>query len=103
MAFLSFSTLGIVAAVLAVFGVWHESIRARETANRVALDACRRSSLQLLDGTVALAALRPRLDRTGFSLERTYVFDYSAGGGSRATGFLIMRGREVRHVGFEAG
>lgn len=100
---LSFSTLIVVALVLAVLGIWYESARVRETANRVAAELCRRQSLQFLDGTVALAALQPRLGRNGLRLQRTYVFDYTTAGTARATGFIVMLGREVRHVGLESG
>ena len=74
-------------------------MRAREAANRVAVDACQRRSLQFLDGTVALAKLRPRLREGRLRIERTYVFDYAVAGVERATGFVIMLGHEVQHVG----
>lgn len=99
---LSFSTLIVILAVAAALVVWHDGARAREAANRVALDACRRRSLQLLDGTVALTGVRPRVDARGFRLERTYVFDYAPGQEGRASGFVILDGREIRHVGFES-
>lgn len=75
-------------------------MRAREIANAVAMDACRRRDLQFLDGTVALAGLRPRVGKSGVRIERTYVFDYATGGTERASGFLIMLGQDVLHVGF---
>lgn len=102
MFFLNWSSLLVVAAALAVVGVWYESARAREAANRVAVDACRRRSLQFLDGTVALTVLRPRLGRGGLRIERTYVFDYAGEGGARSSGFIIMLGDELRHIGFDS-
>jgi hypothetical protein len=98
---LSFSTLILMVLALGAFAVWHDGVRAREAANRVAIDACRRRSLQFLDGTVVLAGLRPRLDRTGFRIERNFVFDYATDGVGRASGFIIMLGDEVQHVGLE--
>jgi hypothetical protein len=86
--------LGLIA-----FAVWNDGMRAREAANRVAVDACERQSLQFLDGTVALAKLRPRIGKGGLHIERTYVFDYAVDGVHRASGFVVMLGREVRHVG----
>jgi hypothetical protein len=74
-------------------------MRAREAANRVAIDACGRRSLQFLDGTVALTKLRPRLDDGRLRIERTYVFDYAVDGVERASGFVIMLGHDVQHVG----
>jgi hypothetical protein len=91
--------LTLIGLALAALGIWNDSMRAREAANRVAVDACRRRSLQFLDGTVALAKLRPRFDEGGLRIERTYVFDYAIDGVERASGFVIMLGREVQHVG----
>ena len=98
---LTFSTLILVVLVLVALGFWYDGWQVREAANRVAMDACRRLSLQFLDGTVALAKLRPRLNRAGLRIERTYVFDYAAGGVARASGFVIMLGHEIQHVGLE--
>jgi hypothetical protein len=75
-------------------------MRAREAANRIAIDACERRNLQFLDGTVALAKLRLRMGKGGLHIERTYVFDYAIEGTDRATGFVIMLGYDVQHVGF---
>ena len=96
---LTYSTLLLLALALIAIGLWHDGMRVREIANRIAVDACRRRSLQLLDGTVALAKQRFRIDRHGPHIERTYVFDYTTGGVGRASGFLIMRGDAIQHVG----
>lgn len=98
-----FSTLVWLVALLAAAGLWYEGARVREAAQRVAVELCRSRSLQLLDGTVALARLKPVIDRTGLRLERTYVFDYAVDGMGRSSGFVIMLGRELRHVGLESG
>lgn len=99
---LDYSTLIVFMLLAAVVGVWYDSIRVRETANRVAAEACKRRSLQMLDGTVALASLRPRFDfRNGPRIERTYVFDYAVDGVLRSTGFIIMVGHDVQHLGLE--
>lgn len=99
--YLSGSFLALVATLLAAVAVWYASMRAREAANRLAADACRRRSLQLLDGTVALSGLRPRLAEGGLRLQRTYVFDFTADGVSRASGFIIMLGRRMQHIGLD--
>jgi len=97
-----YSTLLFLMLLAAVVGIWHDSIRVRETANRVAAEACKRRELQMLDGTVALATFRPRFDlRNGLRIERTYVFDYAVDGVLRSTGFVIMLGHAVQHVGLE--
>lgn len=100
---LSYSMLLALVVAVAVLAFWYDGSRAREVANRIAADACRRRSLQLLDGTVALAALRPRIDRYGLRMERTYVFDYAVEGVQRSRGFIILLGQEVQHLGFEGG
>jgi len=99
-----YSTLLFLMLLAAVIGIWHDNTRARETANRIAADACRRSNVQMLDGTVALASLRPRFDLAhGLRVERTYVFDYAVDGVLRSTGFVIMVGHVAQHVGLERG
>src|SRR5690606_19201323 len=100
---LSYSLLVTVVIAALLVGYWYDSIRAREAANRIAADACERRSLQFLDGTVALVSLRPRVDRLGFRFERTYTFDYTVDGMLRASGFVIMLGQELTHVGFHGG
>src|SRR5690606_4046883 len=97
-----YSMLLFLMLLAAVVGIWHDNIRVRETANRVAAEACKRRELQMLDGTVALATFRPRFDlRNGLQIERTYVFDYAVDGVLRSTGFIIMLGHAVQHVGLE--
>ena len=96
---LSLSTLASMLGVLAAAGFWYDTMRVREAANRVAASTCQRQGLQLLDGTVALSSLRPRLASGGLRIERTYVFDYTVDGVLRASGFIIMLGRRLQHVG----
>lgn len=87
----------------AVLALWFDNARTREAANRIAADACERRSLQFLDGTVALAGVRPRWSARGPVIERTYVFDYAYEPGGRASGFLIMHGLSLEHFGLAAG
>ena len=96
---LSLSSIAVSMAVVALAAFWYDSMRVRETANRIAAATCARQNLQLLDGTVALSSLRPRLAAGGLRLERTYVFDYTLDGVLRASGFVIMLGRRMQHVG----
>lgn len=90
---------GITALILAAWA-FHASLAARETANRFAIDTCRRAEVQLLDGTVSL--LRMGLARAadgGWTLRRTYVFDYSEDGCSRQRGFVVLSGLQLESVG----
>ena len=92
--------LGVVfAAVLLWF--WQDSLGARERANFAAQAACERLGLQFLDGTVAFSQLK--LARDGerrLCLQRTYVFDYTAGSIDRLQGFVLLLDKRVESIGF---
>lgn len=93
--------LGIIAAVLFVW-FWQDSLGARERANRAALQACERMSLQFLDGTVAFARLSvARNERGQVRLRRTYVFDYTENSVERRQGFVMLLGARIESVGFD--
>ena len=93
--------LVLTTAVLAGgFKIWHLSLDARETANRIAKDTCSRAVVQFLDGTVAFAGFR--LARTAGGrrrLLRTYTFDYTSDGFERAQGFIVLAGLRLEAVG----
>jgi hypothetical protein len=94
-----FTPLLLIAALLAAWA-WHATLRARELANRVALDTCRKLNVQFLDGTVAFTRLRPVRDASGrLTLRRSYVFDYTEDGMTRRQGFVILRGLDLEAVG----
>jgi hypothetical protein len=82
------------------YKVWENSMDARQTANRIAKDACSRAVVQFLDGTVAFSGFR--LDRGSHGkrrLLRTYTFDYTNDGFERAQGFIVLAGHQVQAVG----
>jgi hypothetical protein len=90
-----------IAALVAAYS-WHATLRARELANSVAAETCRKLNVQFLDSTVAFTSLRPARDLTGrLALRRSYVFDYTEDGVSRRQGFVILRGRDLEAVGLE--
>ena len=69
---LGWSTLGLILIAAAVVWFWQSSLAAREHANRAALDACERLSLQFLDGTVAFARMSIVRNSAGrIALQRT--------------------------------
>ncbi|MFN2309230.1 MAG: DUF3301 domain-containing protein [Gammaproteobacteria bacterium] len=93
----------LLIAIGALLWFWQQSLRAREIAARTAQDLCRRQDLQLLDGTVALNALRLRRSPQGHvTLHRTYQFDYSHDGEQRLRGFVLMLGLRVESAGLAA-
>lgn len=90
---------GIVAVILTAWA-WHANLAAREMANRLASETCKRAEVQLLDGTVSVQ--RMRLARTAdgsWTLRRTYVFDYSEDGYNRRRGFVVLSGLRLDSVG----
>jgi hypothetical protein len=93
--------LVLAAGVLAGgYKLWQTSLDARETANRIAKDACSRAVVQFLDGTVAFAGFRvARGIRGGRRLLRTYTFDYTSDGFERAQGFIVLAGLKLEAVG----
>lgn len=89
----------MIVAVLSAW-LWHTTLRAREHANVVAAETCRKLNVQFLDGTVAFTGMRPARDIGGrLSLRRSYVFDYTDDGMTRRQGFVILRGRDLEAVG----
>jgi hypothetical protein len=93
----------LLIAIGALSWFWLQSLRARDLAGRVAQDLCRRQNLQLLDGTVALNALRLRRTSRGHvALHRTYRFEYSSDGVQRQYGFVLLLGLHVESAGLAA-
>jgi hypothetical protein len=90
----------IVSAVFAWF--WQDSLGARERANKAAVQACERLSLQFLDGTVAFARIAVVRGDSGLVLRRTYVFDYTANSIERRQGFVVMTAHRIDSVGYAA-
>jgi hypothetical protein len=91
--------LGIVALLLAGW-TWHAALAARELANEVAVDTCRKAGVQLLDGTVSMLRLGLARAADGrLALRRTYVFDYSEHGYDRHRGFVVLTGLRLDSVG----
>ena len=82
------------------YKAWENSMDARQTAIRVAKDACSRAVVQFLDGTVAFAGFRLGRDSHGRRrLLRTYTFDYTNDGFERAQGFIVLAGHHVQAIG----
>lgn len=90
---------GIVAVILAAWA-WHANLAAREMANRLAADTCKQAEVQLLDGTVSVQRMGlARSADGGWTLRRTYVFDYSEDGYNRRRGFVVLSGLRLDSVG----
>jgi Protein of unknown function (DUF3301) len=100
---LGWGALVLLLAAAAVIWFLQDSLAVRERANAAAMEACRRLSLQFLDGTVAFARLTFIRERGQLALRRTYVFDYTANSIERRQGFVILVGRRVESVGYAPG
>lgn len=100
---LGWGALVLLLVAAAVIWFLQDSLAARERANAAAIEACRRLSLQFLDGTVAFARLAFTRERGQLALRRTYVFDYTANSIERRQGFVILVGRRIESVGYAPG
>jgi hypothetical protein len=101
---LGWGLLALICLAAALAWFWQDSLAARERANKAALEACERLSLQFLDGTVAFARLAPMRQRDGWlGLRRTYIFDYTANSIERRQGFVILSRHRIESVGFAPG
>lgn len=87
-------------AGLAVLGalawLWYDSLKARDAGIGAVRRACETEGLQLLDETVAIAALKPARNEDGqLALRRVYEFEYSDTGDNRRRGSVVMLGQRV--------
>jgi Protein of unknown function (DUF3301) len=90
----------LAAAVAGIFKLWQLTLGARETANRLAKEACERAGVQFLDGTAAFSSWTHRRGADGKrSWLRTYTFDYSSDGTGRAQGFVVLSGERLEYLG----
>ena len=89
--------LGVLAGLVAIAWLWHDSLGAREVAIAAARHACRAEDVQLLDDTVALAVFRFRRNSEGrINFQRVYRFEFSDTGNNRLDGSITVLGREVQ-------
>lgn len=83
----------LLLAALAWF--WFDSMRARETAERLAAEWCRARGWELLDGTVALVSLSPVRVAGALRIRRRYEFAHTRGDFRRHLGLIVMAGRQL--------
>jgi hypothetical protein len=86
-----------VVLLTALVWFWFDSMRARETAERLAHEWCRARGWQLLDGTVALVSLSPTRSSGTFCLRRRYEFAHTRGDLQRHVGLIVMAGRRLEN------
>jgi hypothetical protein len=101
---LQFSISEVLAIVLLALAVWYvfDALRARETAVRIAREACKQHGLQLIDDTVQAVRLRFGRDAEGLArFRRTFLFEFSEDGFTRRSGSLVMIGSAVESLQLE--
>ncbi|MDH5300542.1 MAG: DUF3301 domain-containing protein [Gammaproteobacteria bacterium] len=84
----------VIVLLLFLAGVfWWKTTQAREHAQRIALTACNREGVQLLDQSVALKSMKiKRSARRGWVLVRYFGFEFSCTGDERREGVVAMIG-----------
>jgi hypothetical protein len=88
--------------VVGVVGVlWVTNLKARETATALARAHCAREQLQFLDDTVALASLRPTVERGRLCWRRRYHFEFSERGDLRRAGYIELAGLTLKELHLE--
>ena len=76
--------------------VWHDALRSRDVAVRLARQLCARAELQLLDQSVGLRRISVARARNGQpGLRRYYGFDVSTDGHDRHHGSLTLRAGQL--------
>jgi len=89
-------------ALLGTIGaMWATNLRARELATRLARDCCAQRQLQFLDDTVALARLRPGVERGRLCWRRRYQFEFSERGELRRAGHIELAGLTLKDMHLE--
>ena len=95
------TTLLLLLLVFIIY-IWYETFRLREYVLIKCKQVCRESNLQLLDQTIALAALSIKKSPGGsFHLCRCYGFEFSINGTERLRGFVDMVGRSISAIRLE--
>ncbi|MCP5153910.1 MAG: DUF3301 domain-containing protein [Ectothiorhodospiraceae bacterium] len=84
---------GLLALAVVVIA-WRDSMRAREHAMRACRAGCRSYDAQLLDDTVALMRVRPKL-RPAPCLQRVYGFEITWDGRQRHAATVTLEGQHV--------
>ncbi|MEW6727896.1 MAG: DUF3301 domain-containing protein [Pseudomonadota bacterium] len=93
------SLLILIALFLAGLALWHHW-HARERAERLARETCRRMGVQFLDESVGQKQWRIVREEGRWMLRRTYAFEFSRTGSDRWPGELILLGGQLAGVEF---
>ena len=76
---------------------WH-AIGLKQKALRSVNHYCNRQNLQLLDQSLVLSRIRPRLSNKGIELLHLYRFEFSSTGDRRHKGTIELLGSRILHI-----
>lgn len=93
------SLLILITLFFAGLALWH-NWHARERAERLARETCRRMGVQFLDESVGQKQWRIVRDQGRWKLRRTYAFEFSRTGADRWPGELVLLGGQLAGVEF---
>lgn len=78
---------------------WLNTLQCREIARNLAKKACHQLQLQLLDDTLSLINFRLKRNQYGsLNIQRTYQFEFFAGGDTRQKAILSMYGNRLEMI-----
>ena len=80
---------GIFIFLIAHF--WWKTMQARERAEKLAILACKRENVQLLDATVSLKKLGFIKNTNNYSFVRYFIFEFTSDNIERRKGVIVMR------------
>jgi len=93
-----FEVSGILVFTIA-FLYWQSAQKIKEIAWRATKNRCDALELQMLDGYIALVKISLGKSVLGkWQVIRHYQFEFSATGGDRCRGIIIMRARQIDSI-----
>lgn len=78
---------------------WWKTMQARERAEKIAINACQRENMQLLDATVSLKKFSFEKDKINNRIFlRYFSFEFTDTGDERRSGIIAMRGATQHYI-----
>ena len=89
----------LISLIAAAVWLWWSSAQSRESAVKLARNACKQCKVQLLDETVTLSKLGLKRNSRGhISIARTYKFEFSTTGANRRGGVIELLGKQLLNM-----
>jgi len=78
---------------------WWKTMQAREHAEKLAIHACKRENVQLLDATVSLKKFGfKRSSKNGLYFVRYFNFEFTSDSSERRAGVIVMRDNHQEYL-----